>query len=983
MPASGGEARRLTYMPEHDLVMNWTPDGKKILFRSHRDEETQFRLYTIAVDGVFPDALPLPQGYAGSYSSDGSRIAYTPKPSPGEWRYYRGGAVSPVWIADLASGAVERLPHGNYNDRQPMWIGDKIYFISDRTGHANLFLYDLKTKQTRQLTSYNAHGIRFASAGGGAIAYVHEGRIHIYDLAGGGEKMIAVKCSPDTSKMKPRSVSAAQYVQSINVDAKGEQVIVGARGEIFSLDPKTGDARNLTETSAVAERDAAPSPDGQSIAYFSDESGEYQLYVRSSTGQVKKISVEQKPSFYRELVWSPDSKRIAFTDKRLALWVADVDARAARRIDSSTYSYQQEWYPRWSPDSRWLAYSKHHANRARTVYVYDVEASKAHQVTDGRTHTESPVFDASGKYLYFISSPNAGTSEFGWGVLNGVVARPLIRRSVHAIVLEEGAPSPLLPNGQPNPEAKIGERAAQVKIDFTRIGERVINLPLAPRDYSLLYTGRPGVLFALVAEWPSPPGFGSNPSQVLYRYDISQPPKFDKMIEAVDALDISGDGSRILFARRRAWFLVSSDAPPKQDEGKLELVKMQISLDPQAEWEQIYREAWRIMRDWFYDPNHHGQNLAELERHYAGYLPAITRRADLNRLMNQMLGHISVSHLGVGGGDVGPPPDQPSRVGLLGADYEIQQGRYRFKRIYRSSRYNDPAGAVAAPLDQPGISVREGEYLLSVDGQSIDASKNIYSYFEGKANRPVKITVGPSPDASQARALTVFPLAGENGLRRANWAEQNRRKVEEMSGGKLGYIFVADYGPSILDFIRGLTAYGDRQGIVIDQRFNGGGITPDYLIEWLNRKPLYYYMFREGDDIATPVNPGPPVKVLITNEWNGSAAETFAFMYKLGKIGPIVGWRTVGGGIGPYVYTPPFIDGGRVQLPNRAAYNPDGSSWGVENEGVRPDIEVDIMPRDFISGRDPQLERAVQVAMEELKKSAPSRPTRPKFPVHK
>ncbi len=458
MPAAGGEARRLTYMPEHDLVMNWTPDGRSILFRSHRDEETQFRLYTIAVNGVFPSPLPLPQGFTGSYSSDGSRIAYTPKPSPGEWRYYRGGAVTPVWIADLATGAVEKLPHGNYNDRQPMWIGNKIYFVSDRTGHANLFVYDLSTKQTRQLTNYNKHGIRAASSGGGAIAYIHEGRIHTYDLASGGEKTVGVTCPVNASQMKSRSVSAAQYIQSAAMDAKGEQVVIGARGEVFSLDPKTGDARNLTGTSAVAERDGTPSPDGQSVAYFSDESGEYQLHVRARAGAVKKISVEQRPSFYRELTWSPDSRRIAFTDKRLALWVADVDASAARRIDSSTYSYQEEWVPKWSPDGRWLAYSKHHANRARTVYVYDVEGAKTHQITDGRTHTESPVFDASGKYLYFLSSPNAGTSEFGWGVLNGEIVRPLVRRTVHAIVLEEGAQSPLFPNGQPNPEVKPGER---------------------------------------------------------------------------------------------------------------------------------------------------------------------------------------------------------------------------------------------------------------------------------------------------------------------------------------------------------------------------------------------------------------------------------------------------------------------------------------------------------------------------------------------
>jgi tricorn protease len=354
----------------------------------------------------------------------------------------------------------------------------------------------------------------------------------------------------------------------------------------------------------------------------------------------------------------------------------------------------------------------------------------------------------------------------------------------------------------------------------------------------------------------------------------------------------------------------------------------------------------------------------------------------LNNLMGQMLGYISVSHLAVGGGDVPPPASQPSRVGLLGADYEINQGRYRFKRIYASSRFNDPNGSVPSPLDRPGINVREGEYLLAVDSQNIEASKNIYSYFEGKAGRPAKITVGPNPNGDGSRTLTVFPAAGENRLRRANWAEMNRRRVEELSGGKLGYIFVETYGQGIMDFIRGLTGYGDKQGVIIDQRFNGGGITPDYLIEWLKRRPIYYYTYREGYDIPTPVNPGPGTSVLITNEFNGSAAETFAFMFKLGRVGPIVGARTYGAGIGPYVFTPDLIDGGFIQLPNRAAYDPSGTSWGIENVGVVPDVEVEITPRDWLAGRDPQLERAVQAGMEGLKKNVPLIPKKPKYPVH-
>ena len=599
-----------------------------------------------------------------------------------------------------------------------------------------------------------------------------------------------------------------------------------------------------------------------------------------------------------------------------------------------------------------------------------------------RTHAEWPCFDANGKYLYFASSPNAGTSEFGWGVLNGILARPLVIRRLHALVLRNDAPSPVLPNNQPNTEAKAGESVTPVHIDFEDIGRRVVDLPTPARDYSALAPGKPGSLIALINEWPAAPGFGSNPSQVVYKIDLAQPGHLEKLVEGIGGFEVSRDGSKLLFAKAGGWFLVSADAPPKPGEGRLDLKKMEITVDPVAEWKQIYREAWRIMRDWFYDQKHHGLNLTELEAHYAEYLPTVTRRADLNALMNRMLGHVSVSHLGIRGGDMPQPAGPPARIGLLGADYEIAGNRYRFKRVYRATQYNSPSGSEPAPLDAPGVSVSEGEYLLAVDGQEVDASKSIYAHFEGKMNQPVKITVGPNPTHNGERTLTVFPIANEASLRLANWAEENRRRVEQESGGKLGYIYVNDYGLGTMDVIRGLTGYGDRPGVIIDQRYNGGGITPDYLIEWLRRRPIYYYTFREGDDIAVPVNPAPTAKVLIVNEENFSAAETFALMYKLAKVGPIVGMRTGGGGIGPYIYTPRFVDGGNIQLPNRAAYNPDGTSWGIENVGVIPDYEVEITPKDAMAGRDSQLEKAIQVGLEEIKRNAPVRPIKPKYPVH-
>jgi tricorn protease len=984
MPASGGETRQITFSPRNDYANGWTPDGTSILFMSNLTGVP--RLYTIRLGGVLQNELPLlPEAINGSFSPDGRRIAYAPTSAIGDWRFYRGGSKGQVWLANPINGEIEKLPQGTYNDDFPVWAGSKIYFLSDRTGIYNLVSYDPSSKQAKQLTNFEHHGARWIGAGAGAVVFVRDGRIHLHDTATGQTRVVDTRMTPDTAELKPRTVSAARSIEWVMPSASGDRVVFGARGEVFVLDPATGDARNITNTAAAAERFPALSPDGKSIAYFSDESGEYQLHVRPSTadGQVKKISIDVKPAFYRELTWSPDSKKIAFTDKRLALRLADVESGSVSTVDTSSYSYQQEWYPAWSPDGRWLTYSKHLRNRVRTVFIYDVESKRVRQITDGRTHTELPCFDANGKYLYFASSPNAGTSEFGWGVLNGILARPLVVRRLHAVVLQNDAPAPVLPNTQSNPEAKAGEALSTVRIDFEDIGRRVVDLPVPARDYSSLAPGKPGVLIALINEWPAAPGLGSNPSQVLYRIDLGQPARLEKLVEGIGGFEISRDGGRLLFAKAGSWFLVSANAAPKPDEGKLDLKKLEVTIDPRAEWKQMYREAWRIMRDWFYEPNHHGQNLIELEAHFAEYLPSITRRADLNALMNRMLGHISVSHLGVGGGDSPQPAGPPVRIGLLGADYEIANNHYRFKHIYRATKYNSPSGSVPAPLDAPGVSVRDGEYLLAVDGQEIDASKSIYAYFDGKTNQPVKVTVGPNPNRDGGRTLTVFPIPNEANLRLANWAEENRRRVEEASGGKLGYIYVNDYGAGTMDVIRGLLGYSDRPGVIIDQRFNGGGITPDYLIEWLRRQPIYYYTFRDGDDIATPVNPGPSAKVLIVNQENFSAAETFAFMYKVAKVGPIVGKRTGGGGIGPYVYTPRFVDGGNIQLPNRAAYNPDGTSWGIENVGVIPDYEVEIMPKDALAGRDPQLEKAIQVGLEEIRKNVPLRSIKPKYPVHK
>lgn len=978
-----GEPTRITMMPEDDFVTGWSPDGREVIFETTRDEESLTRLYKTSADSLaLASALPLQQSYNGSMSPDATRIVYNPRSGAGDWRYYRGGYAATMWIANLRTGAIEKLSNGTYNDRNPVWIGDRIFFVSDRSGIFNFYSYDLKSKKTQQLTNYADYGVGAAAAMTDAAVYVQRGRIHLIDLNSNSDRIVNVSVTPDTSELAVRSAAAMRSLEQFLPSPNGDRIVFGARGEVIIFDPANGSYKNVTNTPSIAERYPVISPDNKSVAYMSDESGEYALHIRSlENDSIKRISIEPKPSFYWDLAWSPDSKKITCADRRLSLWLIDVTTETAVRVDTSTYSAQQSWNANFSPDSRFLAYSKRMKNRAGVVIIYDIAQKQNFQLTDGITHAEMPVFDRNGKYLYFVSSPNAGTTEFRWGVLNGIFANPLVVRRVHAVVLSNAQPSPLLPNGQPNPDAKLSEIAPQVKIDFEGLRSRFVNLPLAQRDYSAMAVGLPGNLILSNREWSGDPGGPT--SQTIYSFDLARGGQMQKLVEQISSIDVTADGKKILYRKGREYFLVSSEAPPKADEGLQDFSKIEVRVVPGEEWRQMFHESIRIMRDWFYDPNHHGQNLVALEKEYAAYLPGIVRRSDLNRLMQQMLGSVSVSHLGVGGGDSPPPGGSGNRIGLLGADYEIAHGKYRFKKIYRSTPYSSPAGSFSAPLDQPGVDVREGDYLLQVNDQPVDAAKNVLVYFENTVGRPTKISVSASADGTSPRTYTVFPALGENRLRRANWAEGNRQLVEKLSGGRLGYIFIEGYGgEGLMNAIRGLTGYSDKQGIIIDQRFNGGGITPDYLIEWMKRKPLYYYMFRGGDDIATPVNPAPPVKVMIINELNGSAAETGAFMFKLAQVGPIVGKRTFGGGIGPYYFTPSLIDGGQIRLPNRAAFDPRGTTWGIENTGVSPDFDVEITPADVIAGRDPQLEKAVEVALAEITKNPLLVPKRPPFPVH-
>jgi tricorn protease len=999
--SAGGVPRRLTYHPAPDLIAGWTPNGKQVLFRSNRTSESgrTAQLFTMPADGVFATAVPLPMAFEGSYAPDGLRLAYVPLPRAFQaWKRYRGGQTAEIWIANLADSSVEKIPRTDSNDFNPMWIDKKIYFLSDRNGAITLFAYDTATKRVTQLIQNTGLDIKSASADKDAIAYEQFGSLNLLDIKSGKSTRIPVKISGDMLGVRPKYEKAGSRATNAAISPTGARAVFEVRGEILTVPAEKGNFRNLTSTPGAAERDPSWSPDGKWIAYFSDESGEYALHLRSQTGlgEVKKINLGDPPSFFYSPTWSPDSKKIAYTDKRLNLWYVDIEKGTPVKADTSGKGFASRI--NWSPDSRWIAYAKALESWFNAVFIYSLEDGKIRQVTGALGDARHPVFDKGGKYLYFTVSTDIGPSIFGFD-MSTYPHRGDLTRSVYVCVLKKGDPSPLEPEsdeekvsdekkeaaktdkpaegekktGAPAEAgtAKPGEKKEppRVVIDFEEINQRILALPVPARNYVGLAAGKGGALF--IAEM-QPPASGAT-GVTIHKYDPEKR-KLDKVIENVAGFDLSANGEKMLYRQAANWFIAATAQPAKPGEGRLKTDEMEVYIDPRAEWNQMYRETWRIERDFFYDPYHHGLDLKAAAKKYEPYLQSLAHRADLNYLFREMLGELSVGHLYVSGGDT---PD-PNRVagGLLGADYSIENGRYRFARVFGGENWNPQ---LRAPLTQPGVEVKAGDYLLALNGRDLSASENVYRLLEATAGKQVVIRVGPNPDGSNSREVTVVPVPSEAGLRNLAWIEENRRKVDRLSGGKLAYLWLPDTaGGGFSNFNRYFFSQLDKQGAVVDERFNGGGQAADYIIDYLKKPLMSYWAVRDGDDLRQPFGTMPGPKAMIINEYAGSGGDYMPWMFRRAGIGPLIGKRTWGGlvGIGGY---PTLIDGGSVTAPHFAFYSPEGR-WEIENHGVDPDIEVGMDPKAWRDGHDPQLERAVEVVMTALAKSPPKLVKRPAYP---
>ena len=991
----GGVPRRLTWHPGVDLPQGFTPDGAGVLFTSPREVHTmRYRqLFTVPVAGGAVTKLPIPNASEATYSSDGSSIVYQPLAEAfAQWKNYRGGTASRLLTFNSTTYAVEQIPQpaSRANDTDPMSVGGRVYFLSDRNGEFNLFSWDPRSKAVTQHTTHNDFPIVSASTGAGKIIFERAGYLHVFDPASGQERRLRVGVAADLLESRPRFVKGPKYVRSASLSPTGARAVIDFRGEIITLPAEKGDDRNLTNSPGAHDRFPAWSPDGKSIAWFSDESGEYALYIGAQDGKgaPRRIALNGA-GFYTDPRWSPDGSRIAFTDNSRTLYVADVAAGTVSRISSqplySPGAYDEANHT-WSPDSRWLAYVRRTPTYMGQIHLWSVAGGTSQPLTDGLSDATAPAFDPNGKYLYFLVSTNAGPVQDWFSMSN---ADMKATSNIYLAVLPKGVPSPLARESDEEAAPAVAEtpaaatekpaakstpevKKADVRVDFDGLSQRILALPVSAAGYFNLAVGKSGEIYYIKSAGGLSP-FSSDPG-TLHRFKLEDR-KEQSLLENVKGFEISRDAKKILLQLKDSFSV--SDLGDKIDPAKHRLAvdRIEVKIDPRAEWKQIFDEAWRVNRDYFYDPNMHGADWNAMRAKYSALVPHVVVRQDLNRVLRWMSSELAVGHHRVSGGDSLASSDaRPG--GLLGADYRVENGRYRFAKVYGGLNWNPE---LRAPLTEPGVDVKAGEYLLAVEGKELRYPENLHSRFERTAGRITEITVGPSADGKGSRTVQVVPIENEYRLRNRDWVEGNLRKVTAATKGRVAYVYVPDTGGSGHEsFKRYFFPQADRDAIIIDERHNGGGQVADYYIDILRRPLISMWALRYGQDLRTPLAAIPGPKVMLIDETAGSGGDLLPWMFRKLDMGTLVGKRTWGGLVGVLGY-PTLMDGGTITAPNLAIWTEEG--FIVENEGVPPDVEVEQTPADVIAGRDPQLEKAIEIALQQLEANPPPKPVRPPFPV--
>ena len=988
IPSDGGMAQRVTHHGMFDRMSDWYPDGSKILYTSSMESGKQrfSQFYSISPDGGMPDKLPVPYGEFGCISSDGKMIAYTPRTrSYRTWKRYRGGMAADIWIFNLQTKASENITENPANDEFPMWHGNTIYFLSDRNAEerANIYAYDVTTKQTKQVTDFKDYDTHFPSIGPNDIIFENGGRLYLLDLASEKYQEVKISVITDESTLIPHSENVSKLVQNFWFSPDGNRAVIEARGELFSVPTENGPVIDLTNTSGYAERYPSWSPNGKYIAYWSDKSGEYELTLKDmeNPGKERKLT-SYGPGFRYQIFWSPDSKQMAFVDKAMNIYIYNMDNDKTIKVDKNKTMYEgglESFTVGWSPDSRWLAYQKELDNTHSAISLFDTKEEKFHQVTSGFYNDVAPVFDPEGKYLFFLTNR---TFKPIYSDFDNTFVYPNAT-NIAVVSLDKDTLSPMAPkndsveikkdeekkkNGddKKKDEGKKEEKSTETKITLSGFEERAVILPPEAGNYSNLQAVKGKVLYL-----KSPPSGSQGEKRSVAYFDLDKREE-KTVVSDINNYTLSADGKKILVAKEGAFFVVDV-APDQKLDKKMPTDQMEMTVVPREEWKQLFNDAWRLERDFFYDPNMHGVDWDQMRERYGKLIDYAITRWDVNYILGELIAELNSSHTYKGGGDVEQAPSRP--VGYLGVDWALENGAYKIKKIIRGAEWDTE---VRSPLDASGVDVKEGDYILVVNGSPMDVTKDPWSAFEGLAGKTIELTVNSKPEMEGSHKVFVEALKDETRLRNLAWIESNRKYVDEKTEGKIGYIYVPDTGiEGQTELERQFNAQFNKQGLIVDERFNNGGQVPDRFVEMLNRKPLAFFAVRDGVNWQWPpvANFGP--KVMLINGWSGSGGDSFPDFFRRAGVGPLIGTRTWGGLIG-ISGSPSLIDGGRLTVPTFRQYNPDGT-WFLEGHGVDPDIEVVDDPTQLANGVDPQLEKGIETVMDLLKKNPPVIPKQPPY----
>tara|TARA_R110002050_G_scaffold109796_3_gene221149 strand:- start:20908 stop:24177 length:3270 start_codon:yes stop_codon:yes gene_type:complete len=986
VPITGGIPKRLTWHPYNDLVRDFTPDGKNVLFASQRNSFTNryLQLYTVPTEGGTITQLDIPNAFWAAYSADNQHLAYTPLVDAFyQWKHYRGGRIARIWIYNITDHKVAEIPkpNGGSNDTQPQWIDNAVYFRSDRDGEFNLYRYNTISKDLKKLTNYKDFPVINLKAHKNEVIYEHAGTLHIYDASTGIDKKLSLHIATDLLELRERFVSGKDYVRSGHISPSGARVVLDFRGDIVTIPAKKGDVENLTQSTGVHEKFPAWSPDGKSIAYFTDASGEYNLHIKTViNGSVSKIILEGT-GFYANLHWSPDNKKVSYVDNGRNLYVTDIATKKTIKIAQDDLFIPgdiRDLFGDWSFDSNWIAYTKITDTNFEKAFLYSVSENKSYELTDGLANVTNPVFEPSGKYLYLLASTDAGPLV-NWFDQSNIDKE--LTTSIYMITLQKDVVSPLRrENDEEKPVEKKEEDTEKdsskkkkeatptpkmLKIDWSGIQNRMLALPIKPGVYSNLNSVKEGELYYLSSS------FHSRESQ-LYKFTFEKREAEELM--PLNYYEIAAGGEKMFYNSDGSWFV--SDLGKKAEGAPLNLDAIAVKINPKEEWHNIFNEAWRVNRDYFYDPGMHGVDWNAMKAKYEPLIAEAPSKDDLYRVMQWMFSELAVGHHRFG--DEGDALNDPKRIpgGLLGADYKVSNNRYQISKIYGGLNWTPD---LRSPLTEPGVAVNEGDYIIAVNDKNVSGTDNLYRFFENSANTLTNLKVSSSADGSNARTYKVTPLETEWAIRNRDWVEGNMKKVHEASNGEIAYVYVPNTSVAGFEYFkRYFYPQANKKGIIIDERFNGGGSLADYYIDILKRPEQAHWNFRYGQDLKSPSASIQGPKVMITDETAGSGGDYLPWLFRKFKLGTIVGKRTWGGLVGVLGY-PEFIDGGVVTAPNVAFYTEDG--FRVENEGVAPDVEVEQLPELVIKGQDPQLEKALEIVMKQLKENPPKKIERPAYPI--